>query len=340
MPDKLIKYLKSLYSSTSIQKTLKTLSSSYLYFLTLQKIIQMQEKKDQSGPYNLLIETSSSCNARCLMCPHSKMTRKKQIMDKLTFQKIITRLKSENPPINKVILSGFGEPFLDPNFLDRLERIKSLGYPVRFYTNASLLTKKNAQKLIDLRLDELNISFNGTNPVQYKKIMGLNYAQTVKNINQLLKLKKEANSILPKVQISSIIIKENEKSIQKHLKTWQQKADSATVSLAHEWGGIIKSNSKKKFEKAKRTYPCRSLWHTLVIDSQGSFVICCRDYESKFKLANIKTHSFKKAANHPTRLTWQKLHLKYQKQSLPLICQNCNFPYQDGIEWLLPRSID
>lgn len=340
MPTKLIKYAKIVYSTSFIQKTLKLLSSSPLYHLILKKIIKKQSNKDRSGPYNLLIETSSACNAHCLMCPHSKMKRKKQIMDQKTWQKIISRLKKEKPPINKIILSGFGEPLLDPYFLDRLEKIKNLGYSVRFYTNASLLTQKNAQKLIDLKLDELNISFNGTTPIQYQKIMGLNYTQTTKNINQLLKLKKQKNSSFPEVQISSIIIKENEKSIQKHLKTWQKKVNSVTVSLAHEWGGSIKLKSKKKFKKTLQIYPCRSLWHSLVIDSSGNFVICCRDYESKFKLGNIKTHPFKKVINHPQRLTWQKLHLHYQKEKLPAICQNCNFPYQDGLDWLLPRSLD
>ncbi len=340
MPTKLIKYIKAVYSASFIQKNLKFLSSSPLYYAVLKTIIKKQSKKDRSGPYNLLIETSSSCNARCLMCPHSFMKRKRQIMTSVIFEKIITRLKKEKPLINKVILSGFGEPFLDRHFLDRLEKIKNLGYHVRFYTNASLLTKKIAQKLIDLGLDELNISLNGTTPSQYKKIMGLNYTQTIKNINQLLKLKRQRKSPFPKVQISSIIIKENEKSIQKHLKTWQRKADSVTVSLAHEWGGTIKLRSKKKFKKTSKTYPCRSLWHTLVIDSSGNFVICCRDYESKFKLGNIKTHTFKKVINHSARLVWQRLHLKYSREALPPICQKCNFPYQDGLEWLLPRFTD
>jgi radical SAM protein with 4Fe4S-binding SPASM domain len=340
MPTNLIKKAKALYSATFIQKNLKLISSSAPYLFFLQKIIAHQAPKDQFGPYNLIIETSSFCNAHCLMCPHPTMKRKQGLMTKKVFQKILDRLVKEKPAINKIILSGFGEPLLDSDFLSRLEKIKALGYPIRFYTNASLLTKKIAKKLIDLQVEEINISFNGTNPTQYQKIMGLNYQKTVQNINYLLKLRKHQNSPFPQIQISSIIIKENEKSIQKHLSTWQKKADSATVSLAHEWGGAIKLKSQKKFQKTPQTYPCRSLWHTLLIDSAGNFVICCRDYESRFKLGHITTHSFKKAAHHPTRLTWQKLHLKYQKAKLPPICQNCNFPYQDGLEWLLPRSID
>jgi len=339
----LIKKTKLSYSSSSLgKKLIRRLASSPLYFKLMRVKIARQIKKDKKGPFNLVIETSNFCNARCLMCPYKTMKRTKRIMDKRTFGKIITRIKREKLPINKVFFSGMGEPLTDPKLIERIAAIKKLDLPVKLYTNASLLTTEISQKLIDLQVDEINISFNGTNAKEYKKIMSLDFQKTIKNINNLLRIKKRASSFIPIIQISSIVVGENEKSIRQHLKNWQGKVNSVTVSLAHQWGGGVEINSKFKTQnsKFKRIYPCRSLWHTFVIDSSGNFVICCRDYESKYVLGNIRSHTFTQIWENLTIKRFRYLHLKYSLKELPKMCQKCNFPYQEGVEWLMPRSLD
>jgi len=278
------------------------------------------------------------------MCPYETMKRPKKIMSQKIFNRIISRIKKENFPINKVFFSGLGEPLTDPRLVSRIEAIKKLNFPVKLYTNASLLTPKISQRLVDLGLDEINISFNGVNPDQYQQVMGLDFSKTTKNINTLLKIKREYSSQLPVIQISSIIVKENKDDIKKHLRNWSAKVDSATVSLAHQWGGGVKINSQfyppAGGLNSKFIYPCRSLWHTFNLDSQGNFVLCCRDYESKYILGNIQTDTFVAIQKSPILKRFQRLHLKYSQAKLPQICQKCNFPYQGGIEWYLPRSID
>ncbi len=337
-----IRKAKLAYSSLpGVRKWANRFASSPLYFKWLKKRIARQKEKDKSGPFNLVIETSNFCNARCLMCPHSIMKRSKTIMDNKTFSFIVKRIGQENLPVNKVFFSGMGEPLTDPNLLRRIEIMKKMGLPVRLYTNASLMTKEIARKIVALAIDEVNISFNGTNPIEYQKIMGIDFATTVDNINYLIEWKRRVGSKKPFIQISSILIKENKKNIKKHIQNWEGKVESVTVSLAHQWGGGVKVNPKLSIQNSSaKTYPCRSLWHTFVIDSQGNFVICCRDYESKHILGNIKTHTFADIKKNAVLHRFRQAHLKYSRDALPPMCQKCNFPYQDGVEWLLPRSVD
>lgn len=341
MLNRIIRQAKLIYSSSpQAQALVKKITCSTPYFRVTRAKIKSQIKKDKKGPFNLVIETSNFCNARCLMCPYPIMKREKKIMDREIFEKIISRTKKEPLPPNKVFFSGMGEPLIDPQIVERIGAFKKLGCFVKIYTNASLLTPKISQQLVDLDLDEMNISFNGVTPEQYQKVMGLNFAKTVKNINELLKIKKRANSQLPIVRISSIITKENERDIQKHIQNWLGKVDSVTVSLPHEWGGAVKVDAQRQFQKTQRTYPCRSLWHTFNIDSSGNFVICCRDFESQYILGNVHSYSFADIQKSPALKDFQQAHLKFSQNQLPKICQNCNFPYQDGVEWYLPRSID
>ena len=337
----IIRGAKLVYSaSDKFQKLVKKISNSSPYCSIARAKIKRQLLKDLSGPFNLIIETSNFCNARCLMCPYQKMKRSKKIMDGKTFDAIIARIKKEKLPLNKVLFSGMGEPFTDPELITRIAEIKKLGLAVRLYTNASLMTADISRQLVGLKLDEINISFNGTNSVRYQKIMGLDFTKTIKNIEELVRLKKKGLFQKPFIQISLIVMKDNEADIKKHFMNWRGKADAVTVSRAHEWGGGIKINSKFQIPNSKFIYPCRSLWHTFVIDSNGDFVVCCRDYESKYVLGNVMRNSFAEIQKNPILNRFRQLHLKYSVEKLPGICRKCNFPYQDGVEWFLPRSID
>lgn len=341
----IIQQAKLFYSSSpKIRRLVKRISSSKLYYKITRSKIDRQRREDLKGPFNLVIETSNFCNARCVMCPYSVMKRPKKIMDKEIFDKIVARINEEKLPLNKVFFSGLGEPLTDSRLVSRIKALKELNFPVKLYTNASLLTPEISQQLVNLGLDEMNISFNGVTPKQYQQVMGLDFDRVVGNIEALLRIKGEEQSRWPLIQISSIITRENENDIQKHIRNWSGKVDSVTVSLAHEWGGAVEIKSKINpplaDQNSKLTYPCRSLWHTFVIDSSGNFVICCRDFESQYVLGNIRTHSFAEIQNKPLLKDFHRLHLKFTQRELPEMCQRCNFPYQDGVEWYLPRSID
>lgn len=272
------------------------------------------------------------------MCPYREMNRARLVMDDATFDKIINRLQTEKLPINKVFFSGMGEPLLDRKILDRVAQVQNLGLRVKLYTNASLLTKEVSDRIVELGVSEMNISFNGANKEGYEKVMKLDYKKANQNIKYLLRARKGKTT--PIVRISSILTKENENKTKSHLSRWNKIVDSVGVSIAHEWGGSVYSTAIKSTFEKNHVFPCRSLWHTLNIDSKGNFVICCRDYESKTKLGNIYTHSFKDIIKHPTIEKFKSLHLKQDIRELPAICRGCNFPFQEGVEWFMPRSSD
>lgn len=337
MFDLFLRRLKIFYSSSQIFRKL-----SQIYFSSpIHKFIVSQTvmwKTRLPTSYNLIIETVNSCNASCLMCPYREMKRARSVMDDATFDKIISRLQTENLHINKVFFSGMGEPLLDRKILDRVSQIQNLGLHVKLYTNASLLTKDISDRIIEIGVSEMNISFNGANKKNYEKVMKLDYMKANQNIKYLLRARKGKS--LPVIRISSVLTKENEYQTKKHLSRWNKIVDSVGVSIAHEWGGSVNNTANKATFEKNHVFPCRSLWHTLNIDSKGNFVICCRDYESTTKLGSIFSHSFKDIIEHPTIKKFQSLHLKQDIRELPAMCLGCNFPYQEGVEWFMPRSGD
>ena len=107
----------------------------------------------------MVLENTRSCNLRCNICP-TVYTRHYPagFMDMETFHRILDHTSPEFFP--KCALMGWGEPFLDTRYFEKLEYLKKTGYAVGSTTNATLLTKDLVIRLQDAGLDLLNVSID------------------------------------------------------------------------------------------------------------------------------------------------------------------------------------
>ncbi len=113
-------------------------------------IVNCQSRNITSArPMYLHIETTSICNAKCVMCAHSQMKRPKQIMNDDLFEKIV--VGTYNTGIKWVNLQFFGEPLTDKDIFQRIRRLKEEGFKVKFNTNASLLNEDNCVSLFNTK---------------------------------------------------------------------------------------------------------------------------------------------------------------------------------------------
>ncbi len=119
-------------------------------------------------PDHVHVETTSICNARCIMCGYSVMRRTKGIMSDGLFDTVISQLIENR--VKQVTLQFYGEPLLDKNIFSRIEALKKSKIFVIINTNASLLDQHNGRKLIESGLDRLNISFDSYSRETYNKI--------------------------------------------------------------------------------------------------------------------------------------------------------------------------
>lgn len=310
---------------------------------TYQKLIENNIKKITSDlkknkNYNIIIETTNFCNAKCIMCPHITMKRPQKIMDDTTFNQIISKLKKEKINPNAFILNGFGEPLIDTQLINRIKIIKT-EFPssiVKFYSNLNLANSKIIKDLVISGLDEINISLNGYNRQNYQEVMKIDYQKTIKNLKELIKIKKENNSHL-KIRISMTLVKVNENSATKFIKKWSPLVDSVSVNKVHDYNNSVKDiNNKFKINFQKTAFPCRYIWDTITIDVNGKVVLCCLDYESQYNFGNINSQSILKSFYSSKFELIRKQHLKLQSKNIK-ICQHCYTPYKNGVEWLLKK---
>lgn len=128
----------------------------------------------------LQIETTNTCNADCVFCPYSAMTRPKQTMSMALFTKILSDAQAI-PAIDKVTLTGLGEPLLDRFIVERVRTIKAMlpHVLIDLYTNGTFLRPATTDALIEAGLGMLYISLNAVDADARQQIMQLDDYDTV-----------------------------------------------------------------------------------------------------------------------------------------------------------------
>jgi MoaA/NifB/PqqE/SkfB family radical SAM enzyme len=154
-------------------------------------------------PPNLIIETSSSCNLRCVMCPQSigAVHRPKKMPVEL-MTKLIPYIHN-----SKVLgLHGIGEPLLSRSFWELLKEIPD-DCRSTVNTNLTVLTEEMIDSLLLSNLKSINVSVDSPYPEDYFKIRGFDLDIVLGNMRRLVgnKLKVYANMTLMCYTIDSII---------------------------------------------------------------------------------------------------------------------------------------
>lgn len=313
------------------------LAGSFLYRKFIYKKIEKYTKNiKKNKKYNIIIETSNACNAKCIMCPHIKMERKQEIMSQEIFNKIIEDLKKDaiNPAV--FILNGFGDPLTDKDIFERIKSLKK-EFPdsaVKFYSNFGLADKNSINSILDSKLDEINISFNGFNKENYEEVMKINYNKTLENLENLIEEKNKRKSPL-KIRISMTLVSANEGDEKKFIKKWEKKVDSVSINKIHNYNNSVgEVSGKNKINFKKTTYPCKYIWNTIVFSVKGDIVLCCLDYEGKYNFGNIAEKSVLDVFYSENFENFRKKHLNNEIKQIGM-CATCYTPYKNGVEWLV-----
>jgi len=317
---------KFILAKTPVKKLVNNLSYNLIY----KKKIKRNSKK--IVPPFIQIENTNLCNAKCIMCPHIFMKRKKKTMNQKDFEKIVNNILEDYPSIKRITITGFGEPLLDKEIVNKIRFINKnyTKIEIDIYTNASMLDEKLSKELLKTKLHKINFSINGTERT-YKKMMGLDYNKTVKNITYFLKRKKELNKKWPLVNISLMIVKENEKEIEEFQKYWLDKVDSVMIYLPSDWAGKQKINYSINNPFKKKRWACAVLWRCITVDVNGNLIMCCRDYESKIKFGNLLKQKAKEIFEGEKINKIRKKQLK-EDFSMP-ICNRCDNSFDSSLDW-------
>jgi len=176
------------------------------------------------GPPLMLIDLTGRCNLNCVYCRRSSPWNKKywdgqhpELSGFIDFEVVKNVLfEAKDLGIETILLVGGGEPTLHPKFLEIVNLIKKLNLTFNFSTNGVLLDLYN-RYLMDGRCGSVTVSLSFVSETSFKAIRPDSDVKLMrkieKNVTDLVKMRQNAQSFLPKIIALYAVCRYNYKEI-------------------------------------------------------------------------------------------------------------------------------
>ncbi|AAS94666.1 radical SAM/SPASM domain-containing protein [Nitratidesulfovibrio vulgaris] len=251
-----------------------------------------------SFPRTIEFQTLSTCNAKCIFCPHKHSP--KDIphgrMDDALFRKIVDECARHF--VGRVSPYLTNEPLMDKRMPEMLRYIHDkmpFFTKSKINTNAALLTEETGEALIRAGLTHLWISVNGYSPETYRTSMDLDLDRTLTNIDTFLATKRRLGAKNPKVIVTTVETNIVKPELDYARKYWKERDIVFKVHAMDNRAGADSLTFKASKPKLKRN--CDLFLKQAYIVENGDMIICCHDWKQTVKVGNVAETSIKEVWN-------------------------------------------
>jgi radical SAM protein with 4Fe4S-binding SPASM domain len=231
-----------------------------------------------------------------------------------------------------------GEPFLHnelPDFIG-YAKAQNVAERVEVTSNATALTSKNSQRILDSGLDYLRLSIYAIDPVRHKSITQSDIAPMAirKNVQILYQMRNSAGLKKPLIYAKMIDPFDPEEE-RRFVEEYHDITDEVAIEQPMNWddpdgvdflenvyGSHVKREKLFQYKKEVCTFP----FYTLVIHSSGDVSVCCVDWEKKTVCGNIFRETLKEIWTGAKLLAFQRMQIERRKHENEA-CRNCTFLY-------------
>lgn len=288
-------------------------------------------ERRQVFPSSVEIETTSYCNARCSHCEHPTLERPRAHMEMGLYKKIIDECDQHKEYCKEVFLFWMGEPLLDPNFFEKVKYAKQKNsFKVTSYSNGSLLTSENCQKLIESELDSIVFGADGATQKSYESIRnGLSYERMVDGIHRLADLKRKLGTKRPHIHVQMVLTPVNYQEVELFNETWAGIANEISIRKMVVWSGDTIDDELMEYsrtligERYSQSIPCLFLWSMMVVAQDGRATLCCTDSRVKYEVGDLSKESIQQVWQGQKMTQLREMHLAGRMHEIP-ICKTCN----------------
>ncbi|HEX2032099.1 MAG TPA: radical SAM protein [Actinomycetota bacterium] len=160
-------------------------------------------------PRHVQFEVTGACNLRCRMCLVRYQPPINKIQGSLPFE-LFRRVVDAIPGLRKITLQGLGEPLLAPDLFAMIEYVKPRGIRMGFNTNATLLTRDRAERLVDGQLSWLHFSLDGATASTFEGVRdGASFDRVRRNIEGLVEVMRERGTRTPRLELVFVAMRRN-----------------------------------------------------------------------------------------------------------------------------------
>lgn len=298
-------------------------------------------------PYSISIEPTNHCNLHCPECPtgRNELSRPKGQLDPAFFRRLTDDICLHTLYLN---LSFQGEPLMVRYLPDLVSYATSRQMYVSLSTNAHYLDEDMAKQLIKSGLNRIIISMDGMTQASYEQYrIGGSLEKLKTNLTGLIRLKREAKSRHPLIELQFLVFKHNYHEINDirkfarqtgvdrlRLKTAQIERQEAAQELVPDDPRFSRYSVNPKGSALKNSLPnaCYRLMTNPVVSWDGQLLPCCFDKDATYSMGNL--------TEKPFREIWKGCSYQlfrnqvFTQRSMHSVCCNCT----EGISGKIKRS--
>tara|TARA_Y100000310_G_scaffold305772_1_gene346290 strand:+ start:935 stop:2272 length:1338 start_codon:yes stop_codon:yes gene_type:complete len=250
-------------------------------------------------PLQLDIENTSACNLRCPQCFQSDPETRPiyTSMPKKMFEYIIDESVRERQAalergeshggLDSIKMQYRGEPLLTRDIHERVRYAREHHISeVMFNSNGYLLTEERSRELIDAGLSRIILSIDSHVPEVYNQYRRFkedkegDFQQTLKNVQDLVRLKKELGVEHPIVRVSAVEIPELD--LEEYTQFWLSQGVDLVSSVA-----LNDYSMGKEDVVVSNEFACEQPWQRLFVLSDGVITTCCGDLYQERPLGQL-----------------------------------------------------
>ena len=273
-------------------------------------------------PSHVDIELSSLCNLNCPMCYTTTDKFKTKVkgtnMDLKLYKKIIDECAEYN--LFSIRLSLRGEAFLNKDIFDMIKYAKDKEIKeVSTLTHGGFLDEEKFEKLIDLGLDWLTISFDGIGETYDKIRFPLKFEDSVEKIRRYQEIKKNKGVSKPVIKVQTVW-----PAISKNPQEFYDIFNPITDQIAsNPLLDYLGNDTNIVFEE---NFTCPQLWERLVIGADGHVMLCANDEMESYSLGDVTNESLFDVWHGEKMTKAREIHMKHLGTKEIEPCKHCYLP--------------
>jgi len=279
---------------------------------------------DHPFPPQLVIETTSRCNMKCLHCSHKEMKRPRADMTEALFKQIVEEVARENPDC-EIWPTFYGEALLlGDTFWSWLDYAASIGCNNMVLNSNGILLDRQIDQVLASPLRRFLLSLDGFKSETFKKIrVGGSRDKIYAAVEKLLRRREELGQRYPIIQCQFSVMAENEAEVPEFTEYWQARGAEVKVRHMFSWTstGSIRVPGLENTQDFRIACPWGN--NAAAIHQNGNLVTCAVDYEGSFVAGNVGEKTLKELWQGAHKLKVREPHRRHQWDKIPAVCQRC-----------------
>ena len=286
-------------------------------YLTAKKIANLllceTEKRQRTArvrsyPYVATLDVTNLCNLRCPFCPTGAKRDAGRAERSMPLSVVDDMLAEIGDYLISANLFNWGEPFVNPQIAEIVERIHAGGVFTQISSNLSISRQSAILDAARAGLDYLMISTSGATQdiyAQYHRHGRL--AVLLDNVRAVIDLKKQLRLRTPIVELKYLLFRHNAHEV--------EAARAQAEELGVDVFRVVAGGGEPEWlveapEAAPSVAPtklCHQLWHVMVVNPDARVSPCCYLYFKEDDFGDLSQSTVREARNSARYVTARKL---------------------------------